>query len=367
MRRDQINELRKTNLDELIEVRDSGLYDVVNKNVTYNNKSINSLLDNKFNQSETYLEIKNTKTISVQIIHTSTYDIRRTGIKNNYKYKWSGWCKSLETSTENLDSLSELKNATNVYTYDEVKEVLKRHIKSIKGASYIDMDKGKQPAYNDIAVKESISRLVNKDRRTELVPHNAETTEADVRDNFWKSRENLVPPNRDWLNVGRIENWDNGYIIADRYLHYTYNGNPDDLWCMMRADTDAFHILGHDRFDRIYLEGWFRPKVTQTDGGCFAGNHNTRGNCFMIQEDLNWKWVYNGGRTGFVHVNPTVCNEVYYKCSPDFGIGWPSSYTESGTHGIPQNGGDWTRWNFWDNQERNFGVWGINIENVLYR
>ena len=101
MRRDQINTLKNTNLDTVIEVRDSGLYAVENKDIYYNgSKTLQDLLDNKFKQSETYIEIKNTPNISIQIIHTSTYEVKRTGIKGKFKYKWTDWCKTLETSIE---------------------------------------------------------------------------------------------------------------------------------------------------------------------------------------------------------------------------------------------------------------------------
>ena len=368
MRRDQINTLKNTNLDTVIEVRDSGLYAVENKDIYYNgSKTLQDLLDNKFKQSETYIEIKNTPNISIQIIHTSTYEVKRTGIKGKFKYKWTDWCKTLETSIENPDSLSTIKRNTNLSSFADVKESLKNYIKSIKGASYIDIDKGKQSVYNDLELKRLISKLVDKSRRNEIVPHDAVVTESDIRDKEWLQKEILEPTNKDWLSVNRLETWDNGRITVNRIMAYTFNGNPNDFWSIMRADNDSFHILGHERFTRVIFEGHYRPRVTQSDPGCFAFNIDNRGSAFMIQEDLNWKWLYNGGRVGFVHINPNLCNDVYYKGTPDFGIGWPSSYSGSGTHGIPQNWGDWTRWNFWENRYRDFGIWGQNIEQVLYR
>lgn len=367
MRRDKIDELIKTNLDTVTEVTESGLYNITNKNLTYTNKPLASLLNNTLNGSELYLEIINTGEISIQILYTTTFEMRRTGMKNKFGWKWSDWGKSYTVTKEKIDPVSNEKPEVDVWNYDEVKETLREYIKQIKGASYIDMDKGKQPAYNDLDVKAKINGLVDRSRRSEIVPHNAEQMESDIRDAYWQQSEQLSPPNRDFLVTNRLEAFDNVFIVAKYILAYTFNGNPYDRWAIMRAEYNDFHILGDDRFDRVYFEGYFRPRVIQSDAGCFAGNQYTRGNCFMIQEDLNWKWVYNGGRVGFVSVNPTVCNEIYYKGTPDFGVGWPSSYTGSGTHGVPQNGGDFTRWNFWDNTHTNFGVWGQNIEQVLYR
>lgn len=367
MRRDLLKELTNNNLDTLTKIEESGLYNIDDKNITYNNKPLKDLLNNTLNGSELYLEIINTGTVSIQILYTTTFEMRRTGMKNRYEWVWSDWCKSYTLTKEKIDPISNEKPEIDVWNYDEVKEVLKEYIKQIKGASYMDMDKGKQSAYNDLDVKAKINDLVDRSRRTEIVPHNAEQMESDIRDDFWRHSEQLTPLNKDYLVVNRLETFDNVFIQAKYLLAYTFNGNPWDRWCVMRAENNDFHILGHDRFDRVYLEGYYRPRALQSDAGCFAGNQDTRGNCFMIQEDLNWKWVYNGGRVGFVNVRPTVCNEIYYKGTPDLGIGWPSSYTGSGTHGIPQNGGDWTRWNFWENIHTNFGVWGQNIEQVLYR
>lgn len=367
MRRDKIDDLVKVNLDTVTEIIESGLYNITNKNLTYSNKPLRDLLNNNLNGSEVFLEVINTGCISIQVLHTTTFEMRRSGIKKGFNWVWSDWGKTYTITKEKIDPISEEKPIVEGWNYNEVKEALREYIRQIKGASYIDMDKGKQPAYNDLDVKAKINALVDKSRRTEIVPHNAQQMESDIRDGYWQQSEQLTPPNKDFLVTERLETFDNVFIVAKNILAYTFNNNPNDRWAIMRAENNDFHILGQDRFDRVYLEGYFRPRVIQSDGGCFAGNHYTRGNCLMIQEDLNWKWVYNGGRVGYVNVHPTVCNEIYYKGTPDFGVGWPSSYTGSGTHGVPQNGGDFTRWNFWDNTHTNFGVWGQNIENVLYR
>lgn len=367
MRRDLINTLTKTNLNDILEIRESGLYDITNKALTYNNVPLSDLLHNNLSNSEVYLEVINTGELSIQIIHTSTFEMRRSGIKQGYTWKWSDWGKTYAVTKEKIDSISNEKPDVDSWNYNEVKEALREYVKQIKGASYIDIDKGKQPAYNDIEVRAKINDLVDRSRRTEIVPHNAQQMESDIRDGYWQQSENLTPPNRDFLYTNRLETFDNTFIVSKYIVAYTFNGNPFDRWAIMRAENNDVHYLGHDRFDRVYFEGHYRPRVIASDGGRFAGNDFTRGNCFMIQEDLNWKWVYNGGRVGYVNVSPTVCNEIYYKGTPDFGVGWPSSYTGTGTHGVPQNGGDWTRWNFWDNTHTGFGVWGQNIENVLYR
>lgn len=367
MRRDLIKELSNNNLDTLVKIEESGLYSIDDKNITYNNKLLKDLLNNSLNGSEIYLEIINTGEISIQILYTATFEMRRTGMKNNFDWRWSDWGKSYTVTKEKIDPIANEKPEVDIWNYDEVKEVLKEYIKQIKGTSYIDIDKGKQSVYNDLDIKAKINDLVERSRRSEIVPYNAEQMESDIRDNNWRHMEQLTPPNKDFLVTNRLETFDNTFIVAKNILAYTFNSNPSDRWAIMRAENNDFHILGQDRFDRVYLEGHYRPRAIQSDAGCFAGNQNTRGNCFMIQEDLNWKWVYNGGRVGHVNVSPTVCNEIYYKGTPDFGVGWPSSYTGSGTHGVPQNGGDFTRWNFWENAHTNFGVWGQNIENVLYR
>ena len=366
MRRDFIKELEKDNLDDITEIIENGLYNITNKNLIYSGKLLRDLFNNRLNGSEVFLEIINSGEVSIQTIHTSTFEMRRSGLKKGFKWVWSDWGKTYTTTKEKIDPISNEKPIVDGWTYSELKEVLREYIRQIKGASYIDMDKGKQSAYNDLEIKNKINKLVDKERRKEIVPFDAHEMESDIRDAHWQYSEELTPPNRGFLHMNRLEVMEGAFINVKNILAYTYNDNPYDRFAILRAE-DNLHILGHDRFDRVYLEGYFRPKVEHATAGCYGRNEYTRGNCFMIQEDLNWKWVYNGRREGFVAVNPTVCNEVYYKGTPDLGVGWPSSYTGTGTHGVSHHGGDWTRWNFWDNIHTNFGVWGINIENVLYR
>ena len=178
MRRDKIDDLVKVDLDTATEIIESGLYNITDKNLMYSNKPLRDLLNDNLNGSEVFLEIINTGEISIQILHTTTFEMRRSGIKQKFNWTWSDWGKTYTVTKEKLDPISEEKPIVEGWSYSELKEVLREYIRHIKGASYVDMDKGKQPAYNDLDVKAKINALVDKSRRVEIVPHNAQQMET---------------------------------------------------------------------------------------------------------------------------------------------------------------------------------------------
>ena len=124
MRRDKIDDLVDVDLDSVTDIIESGLYNISNKNLTYSGKSLRDLLNNKLNGSEVFLEVINTGEISIQILHASTYEMRRSGIKKGFNWVWSDWGKTYTITKEQVDPISEEKPIVEGWNYNEVKELL---------------------------------------------------------------------------------------------------------------------------------------------------------------------------------------------------------------------------------------------------
>lgn len=286
-------------LDNIYSITDNGIHNII----------LPDVLKNKFNIVEDdtsyFLEVIATKSFCVQKIKT---------IKEEYtRYRsnglWSEWESTIYRYKKTGEGGTLLD--TNGYNEETLLEELQKYVNEVRGTDAIPIRQAKQPLYDDRPVRNKILRMVPVSREPEIVPSSK------------VQRDTLLIKNRDWMRIARLDTGDSAGIKVKESASYVIDNNYNNRYHFFRDET--YTVIGDPKFERVYFEGHFRPSAyaSRLSGVNITRRHDN----LMVVSDLDWKWVYNGGRVGRVDIPHKPVSDIYYKCTPDLGYGWPQSGT----------------------------------------
>lgn len=288
----------RLDIDTLFRVEDGGIYDW----------EIDGLISNKFSLSPTtaQLEVIVTPNFCIQIARSMSNEL----IRYRKNGTWTEWEKCL--SLESNDVLSN--DSVKGYDRGTLLNELQLYVNKIRKENARPLYMGKQPLYDDQPLRNAIAKMVPTSREPEIVP------------SYKLEHDTIFIKNSDWTKFDRIDAGESSGVAAREEISYIFDNNYDNRYKIMSQEGDYF-IIGDSKYDRIFIEGHFRPFAQQSR---FAEEFpNKRSANFMVLSDLDWKWAYNGVRTSEVFISGNPISELYYKCTPDLGYGW----TQTGTTG----------------------------------
>lgn len=331
-----------TDIDSLHGLEDNGIYEIDTPN------SIKSKYST-FNDEKVALEVIASKNMTVHTIKAVGIELIRYR-KNN---TWGEWESVL--FFKNNDTQRPISTVEG-YNLNSLEGKLQDYVNLIRDSDARDIHIGKQPLYDARPIKEKIQNMVPIRREPEMVPKRLH--EAD--------RINIK--NRDWVRLLRLDTGDSVGVEVSDEVSYVLDKNYNNKYNIMTADGINY-VIGDYKFQRVFFEGHFRPYVAASR---FSedGRPTRRSANIMVYSDLDWKWLHNGGRIPRAEVHGLPVSEVYYKCTPDFGYGWPQTGTTGDQCFSNTNGSSTVNTNTHPPREGNNGlVYGTNanLEYVLWR
>jgi hypothetical protein len=337
-RNSNLTEKDRPDIDTLFRVEDGGIYDW----------EIDGLISNKFSISPTIaqLEVIVTPNFCIQIARSMSNEL----IRYRKNGTWTEWEKCLALESNGVLSNDSVKG----YDRNTMLNELQLYVNKIRKDQARPLYMGKQPLYDDQPLRKAIEKMVPTSREPEIVP--SYKLEQDI----------ITMKNLDWVKFDRIDSGESSGVAATGEISYIFDNNYDNRYKIMSEEGSHF-IIGDPKYDRIFIEGHFRPFAEQAR---FAEHIPAKRSAnFMVLSDLDWKWAYNGGRIHEVNVAGNPVSELYYKCTPDLGYGWPQSGS-TGTQTFKWNPASTvvttTHPISGDSGGRVFGT-SPNIEHVLWR
>lgn len=291
-----LTDKKNLNIDLLFKIEDSGIYDI----------EINSTLMNQYaiEESSGQLEVTATTNFCIQRFKCLSIEFIRYRRNNT----WTDWEKVMSLDNPVITT----NNGVTAYDNNNILNELQLYINKVRKDSSRSIYSGKQPLYDDSELRRAISKMVPISREPEIVPV--------VND----KRDTVSIKNKDWLRLDRLDAGESSGIAVSKTASYVFDNNINNKYNII-SESDKYSVIGDEKFDRIFIEGHFRPYATHSS---YAEKIPERRSAnFMVQWDLEWKWVYNGGRVPEVNVGGNPVSEMYYKCTPDFGYGWPQCGT----------------------------------------
>lgn len=291
-----LTDKKNLNIDLLFKIEDSGIYDI----------EINSTLQNQYalEESSGQLEVIATANFCVQRFKCISIEFIRYR-KNNV---WSDWEKV--TSLDNPTITTN--DGVSAYSKEAVLNELQLYVDKVRKTAARSIYSGKQPLYDDSELRTAISKMVPISREPEIVPV--------VHD----QKDMISIKNKDWLRLDRLDAGDSSGVAVNGTASYVFDNNINNKYNII-SESGSYSVLGDEKFDRIFIEGHFRPFAEHSRYSERIPERRSAN--FMVQWDLEWKWVHNGGRVQEINVGGNPVSEMYYKCTPDFGYAWPQCGT----------------------------------------
>lgn len=291
-----LTDKKNLNIDLLFKIEDSGIYDI----------EINSTLMNQYalEESSGQLEVTATTNFCIQRFKCLSIEFIRYRRNNT----WTDWEKVMSLDNPVITT----NNGVTAYDNNNILNELQLYINKVRKDSSRSIYSGKQPLYDDSELRRAISKMVPMSREPEIVPV--------VND----KRDTVSIKNKDWLRLDRLDAGESSGIAVSKTASYVFDNNINNKYNII-SESDNYSVIGDEKFDRIFIEGHFRPYATHSSYSEKIPERRSAN--FMVQWDLEWKWVHNGGRVPEVNVGGNPVSEMYYKCTPDFGYGWPQCGT----------------------------------------
>ena len=291
-----LTDKKNLNIAILFKIEDSGIYDI----------EINSTLMNQYALEESggQLEVTATTNFCIQRFKCLSIEFIRYRRNNT----WTDWEKVMSLDNPIITT----NNGVTAYDNNNILNELQLYINKIRKDSSRSIYSGKQPLYDDSELRRAISKMVPISREPEIVPV--------VND----KRDTVSIKNKDWLRLDRLDAGESSGIAVSKTASYVFDNNINNKYNII-SESDKYSVIGDEKFDRIFIEGHFRPYATHSSYSEKIPERRSAN--FMVQWDLEWKWVHNGGRVPEVNVGGNPVSEMYYKCTPDFGYGWPQCGT----------------------------------------
>lgn len=313
-------------LDELIAIDDSGIFFIRGKIEFFSNTN-----EEEKEEGLTKVMIQNTESFSIQTIDEPTgVTHRRNGeikiVNNRRTCTFSKWVCSEEYServgytgvlTQDVDNNkyvhigegNSYKDTENNSLFGIMKKhVKKQHDKEITSWTAVER-------YNDAADKEAIKQMVPSYELDKLID-----TEGNVIMLSHASGKGRIF----WI-IQRLEVYNQA--LTAWYFEATFDGNEHNRRALMYYHTGSgsnypIFWIGYHDCPRIYIEGWRRARseIMVTHDNM---RHGFKGE-LLIQDDLNWKWVYNGPKTRGVQISNRNVSEIAGRIWPSYNEGFHS-------------------------------------------
>lgn len=270
---------------------------------------------------DAYVEIMNGDNMFLQKIRlvdsnsNKRMTLIRHGVKNNNNVDWDKW---YEYDEEDNGVFHEGK----LYNRTELDTLARSYIAKAKKTTVDNIRIG-DVIYDDNPLRQKIYAKVDKTRLPEIMARIQ--TGGDTM------------TTKGWLNVQRFEAATSIVTIQNGQLGLTKNNNPNDRFNYFYIDNNnGISVIGDIRFAEVRFEGYFRMKRGGFGGTMYDLHHEYSlvPEGFMVVDDLDWKWAYNGGGipTVDIYANKPI-SEIYFKGNPHFDIGWAMEATGFGSAG----------------------------------